>query len=88
MVDGFSFRKVQMDLDGYFIFQFYRSEKLRIHIDHGNKVLFGKPFHVFKGKELPGRGTLLQVIQVIDDAEHIRIANGDDSLLSEGFQIL
>jgi hypothetical protein len=47
-------------------------------------MLLGKTFHVFKGEKFSGLGTPLQVIQIINNAEHVRIANGDDPLLSEG----
>ena len=83
MVGGFPLGEIQVDPDGDFILQPHRGEKLGIHIDHGNQVLFGKPFDVLEGEQLPGLGAPLQIVQVIDDAEHVRIANGDDFVMNE-----
>jgi hypothetical protein len=87
VVGGLSLGKIQMDFYEYLVLQFCRGEEMGVHIDHGNQVLFRKPFHVFKGEQLPGLGSPLQIIQVIDDAEHIRVTNGDDSLLNKRFHI-
>lgn len=87
VVGSFSLREIQMDCDKDFILQPCRGKILYIHIDHGNQVFFGKPFDIPEGEQFTGLGTPLQIVQVVDDPEHVGIVDGDDPVMDEGFHL-